>query len=116
MPNLSFHGQHELSTGLQLQQKVKNKQPPVTVGWRVARWGQKRRTCSNGAEGRTTRLQTHSLLNIIRWHVTLEGLQDYCKVGFQCLNRSRPGKIRMRCGMIRHQSNKTAMFGHSLTK
>jgi len=38
------------------------------------------------------------------------------KVGFQSLNRSRPGKVRMRCGMIRHQSNKTAMFGHSVTK
>jgi len=24
MPNLSFNGQHELSTGLQLQQKVQN--------------------------------------------------------------------------------------------
>jgi len=33
-------------------------------------------------------------------------VQHYCRVGRQFLNWTSPGKIRMRCGMTRHQSNK----------
>ena len=33
-------------------------------------------------------------------------MQHYCKAGRQFLNRSSPGKVRMRCGMTGHPPNK----------
>jgi len=38
------------------------------------------------------------------WAWTL--VQHYCRTGRQFLNRSSPGKVRMRCGMTCHPSNK----------